>query len=57
MFFLAFETVVPRCSMTERIEFHANHPFLYHIWNMETNTPIFTGRIIKFDWKQIYHMF
>lgn len=31
-----------------RAQFHANHPFIFYIWNEITETIIFSGRITKF---------
>ncbi|XP_055316128.1 serine protease inhibitor 42Dd-like [Sitodiplosis mosellana] len=30
-------------------KFHVDHPFLYYIWDRETKTVVFTGRITKFN--------
>lgn len=35
------------CSMPIYKEFRADHGFVYHIWDQQKQTPIFSGRLTK----------
>lgn len=34
-------------------KFEADHPFVYHIWDRQLKTPIFSGHITRLEWSKI----